>query len=183
MDYFDSVVTRAINSIAGSSAALDQFMIGVSSFGIPILVLLVVSQWWRRTSRGSVRHVLIAAGLSFIVGLGLNQLVLIFVHRVRPYDNGVSHLLIQPSADWSFPSDHATASFAIASAFLLHRMPRVGLAFIAASVLMMLSRVFVGTHYIGDVLGGALTGFLGAAVVRMIYRQGTRLDEFVIGIF
>ena len=35
------------------------------------------------------------------------------MHRIRPYDAGLTHLIVAPSFDWSFPSDHATAAFAI----------------------------------------------------------------------
>ncbi|MDH8190437.1 undecaprenyl-diphosphate phosphatase, partial [Klebsiella pneumoniae] len=73
------------------------------------------------------------------LGLALNQLILLLVHRMRPYDGGVTHLLTAPSADPSFPSDHATASFAIAAAFLLHGMWRAGLGFLAAAALVMFS--------------------------------------------
>jgi undecaprenyl-diphosphatase len=50
-------------------------------------------------------------GFSFLLGLAINQLILLFIHRVRPYDAGVTNLLIARSGDFSFPSDHATASF------------------------------------------------------------------------
>lgn len=178
----DALSTRAINGLSGEISGVDQLMIWISTLGIPILVLLVALQWWRRTDRTFVRHALIAAGLSFLLGLGLNQLILLLVHRIRPYDAGVTHLLIPPSADWSLPSDHATAAMAIAAAFLLHRMPRVGSAFLAASLLMMFSRIYVGIHYAGDVLAGALTGILAALIVWKLYRPGTKLDRLITGI-
>lgn len=173
----DSVVTKAINGLAGAWPVFDQLMVWTSILGIPILVALVAAQWWRRRERPYVRHVLIAAGLSFVLGLGLNQIILFLVHRVRPYDAGLTHLLIPPSSDWSLPSDHATATMAIAATFLLHRMPRVGGVFLAASLLMMISRVYVGVHYAGDVLAGAVTGTLAAFIVLRFYRQGTWLDR------
>ena len=154
MYQLDVFMTLAVNSLTGA-AALDMLMVWVSAAGVPLLVGFVAVQWWRRDNRQHVRHTLVAAGLSFLLGLGINQVVLLFVHRIRPYDIGVSHLLIAPSADWSFPSDHATASVAIAAAFLLHRLPRTGLAFLGAALLMMFSRVYVGTHYASDVLGRA----------------------------
>ena len=157
-------------------------MIWISSIGVPILVLAVAGQWWRRSDRQHTRHVLVAAGLSFLLGLALNQLILLFVHRVRPYDGGITHLLIAPSADFSFPSDHATASFAIAAAFLFHGMRRRGLSFLAAALLVTFSRVYVGTHYASDVLGGALTGIVAAALVRSAYWEDTRADRFITGI-
>lgn len=179
----DSTVTQGINGLARSLLLLDQLMVWTSLLGIPILVALVAAQWWRRRERTSVRHALIASGLSFVLGLAMNQIILLLLHRVRPYDAGLTQLLIPPSSDWSFPSDHATATMAIAATFLLHRMPRLGSAFLAASLLMMISRVYVGVHYVGDVLAGAVTGGMAALVVSKLYRQGTRLDRLITGIF
>jgi hypothetical protein len=72
--------------------------------------------------------------------------------------------------------------FAIAAAFLLHGMRRRGLGFLAAALLVIVSRVYVGTHYASDVLGGAVTGIIAAAVVRSVYWEGTRADRFVTSI-
>ena len=179
---FDAAVTHAINSWAGRGIAIDLLMIWISTVGVPVLVLAVAWQWWRRPDRLHRRHVFVAAGFSFLLGLAFNQLILLFVHRIRPYDAGVSQLLIARSSDPSFPSDHATATFAVAVAFLLHGMRRMGLGFLAAALLMILSRVYIGTHYASDVLGGALTGIVAAAVVRSIYWEGTRADRFITGL-
>jgi len=178
----DAAATYAINGLAGKSTAIDSLMIWASAIGVPLLVLAVAGQWWQRVDRPHTRHVLVAAGLSFLLGLALNQLILLFVHRVRPYDGGVTHLLIARSADPSFPSDHATATFAIGAAFVAHGMRRVGLWFLVAAVLVAASRVYVGTHYVSDVLGGALTGIVAAALVRFLYREGTRADRLVTSI-
>lgn len=178
----DEAVTRWINAWAGSAPLLDAFMIAASRFGVPLLVLLVLVQWWSKNERPCVRHVCVAAGLSFLVGLGLNQVILLFVHRVRPYDAGVSHLIIGRSADWSFPSDHATATVAIGAAFLLHGLRRRALGLLAGATLVCLSRVYVGTHYASDMLGGVVTGLIAAAAIRVLYCQGTRVDRFITGL-
>ena len=178
----DQAITRWINAPAGSSVLLDSIMTTTTQVGVPALVLLVMLQWWSKRDRLRVRHACVAAGLSFLIGLGLNQIVLLFVHRLRPYDAGVSHLIISRSAEWSFPSDHATATVAIAAAFLLHGFGRRGLAFLVAAILVGLSRVYVGTHYAGDVLGGAATGIIAATAVRWLYWEGTWADRFVTSI-
>lgn len=175
----DQQITRWINAPAGSVPALDMVMIALTRFGVPLLVLLVVLQWWSRTDRLRVRHVCVAAGLSFLIGLGINQLILLFAHRMRPYDGGVSHLIVERSADWSFPSDHATAGVAIAAAFLVHGLGRRGAIFLAIALLVCLSRVYVGTHYVGDVVGGTLTGVVAALMVRCLYWEGTRADKLI----
>ena len=176
----DATLTHALNSVAGRSQLLNVMMIWVSAIGIPLLLLAVGGQWWRRADQQHNRHVLLAACFSFLLGLALNQLILLFVHRMRPYDAGITHLLIERSADPSFPSDHATATAAIAAAFLLHGMRKLGLWFLAAALLVIVSRVYIGTHYVSDVLGGALTGIFAAMLVRALFRQGTRADRWII---
>lgn len=177
----DAAITHAINALAARSGAADFLMIWISAIGVPLLVLAVAVQWWR-TDRSHTRHVLVAAGLSFLLGLALNQIILLFVHRIRPYDGGVTHLLISSSADPSFPSDHATATFAIAAAFLLHGMRRLGLGFLAGAAVVTFSRVYIGSHYTSDVLGGALTGIAAAVIVRAAYREGTRIDRLITSV-
>jgi undecaprenyl-diphosphatase len=178
----DAAATRWINGFAGLNPLLDTLAIWMTGAGVPVLVALVVLQWWARRDRLHVRHAAVSAGLAFLLGLAMNQLLLLMIHRVRPYDDGVSNLLIAPSADWSFPSDHATASMAIAAAFFLARLPGRAAVFLVFALAICLSRVFVGTHYVGDVLGGAATGILAAVVVRLVYRENSRLDRFATGL-
>lgn len=178
----DQAITQWINSPAGSNALLDSVMITITEVGVPVLVALVVAQWWSKIDRTHVRHACIAAGLSFLIGLSINQIVLLFVHRARPYDAGVTHLIISKSADWSFPSDHATASIAIVAAFAILGLPRRALLFGLLALLICWSRIFVGTHYQTDVLGGSFTGVFATMVVRVFYREGSKLDRFVTGL-
>ena len=179
MNKIDVAATQTINQLAGRSSPFDSLMVEVSTIAVPLLILAVALQWWRRRDQTHVRHVLVAAGLSFLLGLALNQVILLFLQRQRPYDAGVTHLLIAKSTDPSFPSDHATASAAIALAFLLHGMRREGLWFLAASILVMISRVYIGTHYVSDVLGGVLTALAAAAAVRVLYVEGTPVDRMI----
>ena len=175
----DAILTHWINAAAGLHPALDKAMIGISQIGVPLMVLAVVLQWWVKVDRYHVRHAALSAGLAFLIGLAINQFILLFVHRIRPYDVGVTHLLIAPSADWSFPSDHATASFAIVAAFAMQALPRRTLAFTVMALLICWSRLHIGIHYVGDVIGGAVTGVLGAIAVRLAYRENSRLDSLV----
>ena len=178
----DANVTHWINSWAGQSQLVDLLLVWVSSYGVPILVCAVACQWWTRQDRQHTRHILLAAGFSFLIGLALNQVILLFIQRIRPYDAGVTSLLIAPSSDPSFPSDHATAAFAIAAAFIVHRF-RAAKIFLTAAIFISLSRVYIGTHYVSDVIGGALTGALAAGLVCRMYRQGTRADRILTNIF
>jgi len=150
--------------------------------GVPLLVVAVAGQWWVRQDRPHTRHVLLAAGLSFLLGLAGNQLILLLVDRTRPYDMGITKLMIERSGDPSFPSDHATAGLAIAAAFLAHGLRLRGLAFLAAAVLVAVSRIYIGTHYVSDIAGGALTGIAAAVAVRKLYPEGSRIDRLLTAI-
>ena len=175
----DVEITHWINSFAGESQLIDQVMIGVTDFGVPLIVAFVVLQWWSREDRIHVRHAAICSGLAFLLGLAINQGILLFIHRLRPYDAGVSHLLIVRSADWSFPSDHATVSIAVATAFIIQEIPRRGLVLLLMSALICFSRIYVGTHYLADILGGAAVGVLAAITVHFLYRENSKLDRIL----
>jgi undecaprenyl-diphosphatase len=169
----DQTLTSMLNGLSGHIPWVDAVMVGISAYGIPAMVLFVALQWWSRTGRPDVRHVAVCAGVAFLLALALNQGLLLFIHRMRPYDAGVTRLLIPPSADWSFPSDHASAATAIVAAFLGQGLPRRTLVLFLMAMAVCLSRVYVGTHYVTDVLGGAATGLLAAVVVRaLLTRQG-----------
>jgi len=178
----DAQLTTWINGLAVRFPFLDGPMILVTKVGVQLMVFVVALRWWIGGRSRSERHVTIACGLSFILGLALNQLILLVVHRIRPYDSGVTLLLIAPSADPSFPSDHSTAAFAIVFGYLLHSRLPLALCFSIGAFLVAFSRVYLGTHYCGDVLGGMLTAFMAAAIVRGFYREGTDIDKWVTGI-
>lgn len=178
----DADLTRWINSFAGTNTLLDAAMIAITQYGVPLIVALVILQWWSGADRLHVRHAVVSAGLAFLLGLAVNQVILLFVHRVRPFDAGVTQLLIARSADWSLPSDHATAVAAIVASFGLNRLHGRASALGVLALLVCVSRVYVGTHYVTDIVGGALTGILAAHAVAAFYRKGTRLDRFLTGI-
>ena len=175
----DEAITRWINAAAGQNAVLDAIVIGIAVAGVPLMVLAVVALWWSRHKRMHLRQVAIEAGLSTLGGLAVNQIILLFVHRPRPYDAGVSHLVVAPSADWSFPSDHATVAFAIAATFALSNERNRAVWFLIAAVLVSLSRVFIGTHYVSDIFGGAMIGIGVALVVSTLYPSGNRFDRWL----
>lgn len=56
--------TQWIDSAAGQSTLLDPIVIAITQYGVPLVVLVVVLQWWSQRDRLHVRHTRIAAGLS-----------------------------------------------------------------------------------------------------------------------
>jgi undecaprenyl-diphosphatase len=178
----DAAATQWINRLSGHSAVMDAAMAALSAAGIPALIALTAIRWWSTPAGQASRHACLAAGLSFLAGLAVNQLVLLFVHRIRPYDAGLTHLLIAPSADWSFPSDHATAAAAIVAALWLKGLRRYALLLAVPAALICFSRVFLGIHYVSDILGGALTGAAAAAAVCWMFRETHWINRALVRI-
>ena len=178
---FDTQITTAINSLAGRYMALDFAAIFLAKYAIFLLVLSIAVTWFFKTDRAAWRFRAISCGMAVATGLLLNQVILLFVSRVRPYDHGLTHIIVEKSADPSFPSDHATVVFAIAFVLVMLR-DRLQIIYLLLAVLVALARVFIGVHFLGDVAGGALTALIAAALVHVMYRSSSGLNRLLIRI-
>jgi undecaprenyl-diphosphatase len=109
--------------------------------------------------RHGARRIAVAAVASAAVALAVGAALSHLIDRARPFvtDPGGVHQFTHHAADAGFPSDHATASFAIATAIVL-RSRGWGLVALALATVLALTRVAIGVHYPTDVLAGAALG-------------------------
>ena len=178
----DIALTQAINSLAGNYPILDQAMIAITDYGKFILVFAVVLLWWKRDQRLHVRHACVVAGLACVASLAFNEFLRLFIHRIRPYDAGITHLFIAPNPDWSFPSGHTVAAIAIVAALWFKGLRRTASVLSVLVALICFSRVYLGLHYVTDILGGVLVGALVAFILAKLYRDDSWYARRVTGI-
>jgi undecaprenyl-diphosphatase len=150
----------------------------VEKASIPFMVIVTVALWLLARPGGDRKWKLAAgSGLgAAAVALVANQVIHAFWDRPRPYE---THRISHPwssSTDASFPSDHASASLAIALAVLAFD-PLAGAVFLVAAVLIAAGRVLIGAHYPGDV-GASLLVAAGAALV--VVRFGRPVIAFLV---
>jgi undecaprenyl-diphosphatase len=128
-----------------------------------IATLAIVFLAARGAAHAAGRRAPVAAVLSAGLGLAVGKVISELVDRARPFvadPHGV-HLFAAHAANPGFPSDHATAAFAIAVAILL-RKRGWGIVALAFAIVLSVGRVALGVHYPSDVLAGAALGSAAA---------------------
>jgi len=166
----DHDLFAAINGLAGRERLVDVLAVALSRFGPYLLDIALALVWFFRTTAAErerrqrlVLLALIAAAGSLLV----NQIIILIWSRPRPFAVQAATLLLRPSHDPSFPSDHATFAFAIAvGLFLVSK--RVGVPALILAALIGFARVYAGEHYVTDVIGGALIGTLATVGVARV---------------
>jgi undecaprenyl-diphosphatase len=153
-----------LNAFVAQRDALEDpvtFYVTVSEILFASLVVVVFVAGGRRGARAAVAA-LAAAALALGVGVVLAHVV----NEQRPFvaHPNLVHALIGHKPDASFPSDHATAAFAIAAAIWL-RLRLVGAAALLLAAALAVGRVAVGVHYPLDVAAGAALGTAAAALL------------------
>jgi undecaprenyl-diphosphatase len=169
----DWAIVHDLNELMRTQDVVEDPVTLFASVAVGIYAFATIALWFFSRPAGvrPLRLACVAALGSATVGLLLNQAIGQLWFRDRPYADHPGSLVLfsARSHDPSFPSDHATAAFAIAVAVLLFDR-RVGAAFLLAAVAIAFSRVLLGMHYPSDVIAGALTGTAAAIAVCTLAR-------------
>jgi undecaprenyl-diphosphatase len=169
---------HAVNVFTSHHSWLGRATSDFETAAVPALAIATVGLWLFARPGGERRWKLAAASALAGAGLALlvNQLIAKAWDRPRPFEAHHVAYTYSHSHDPSFPSDHASAAFAIAIAVLLFDAV-VGTVFFAAAVLIAVGRVVMGAHYPTDVAAGLV---VGATCAVLIVRVATPLLSFLV---
>ena len=160
---WDSILFLKINK-SWSHPFLDSFLPVITDLHRePLFWLTVGLTFAFFLKRSFARTLLVTFGicLSFSLTDSISHYVIkSSVQRARPEAAKLEPILRTHShSGYSFPSNHAANCFGIASLLGFVFPPLRGL-FLFVALLVGYSRVYVGVHYPGDVLGGAILGIV-----------------------
>jgi undecaprenyl-diphosphatase len=90
------------------------------------------------------------------------------VARPRPCDaNGRPLALVDLPDPFSFPSGHAAAASAVSGTIAIAH-PLLASVLLPLAAMIAASRVTLRVHHVGDVIGGAVLGLLGAVGAALV---------------
>lgn len=188
MEYLEKVdftLFKIINGLSGRWQTLDSFSsIAASDYLIPMMIGLILTYLWfgnanpleRERRQWATMAALIHMTIASFTVLVINQ----YAYRFRPFDILDHNLLFYMPTDSSFPSNAAVGTLAVSIPFFFEKKIGWGTILFILSVTISFSRIFVGVHYPGDIIGGYLLVLLLIPVSTNIVRISKPVQKFLL---
>lgn len=178
IEYLDELDANALLAINGLNDAFqDMFWWMVSAKWAS--ALLVLAMLWILLHKNR-RHALLVLALLVLAVLVADQvssgLIKHLVERLRPTHDPDLESMVHVINDYrggmyGFVSSHAANSFAVATLIsFIMRQRLVTFSLFTWAVLQCYSRMYLGVHYPGDILGGIIVGLLAGWIVWRLMR-------------
>ena len=142
-------------------------------FKFLVLIMIALVLYARVSKRDTLKKVAIITLVALLFSGAITVLLKHVIHEPRPFmvlDN--VHLLITEDDLDSFPSGHVTSTVAVVTSLILNMKELAKKYYLAIDIVLIIfaifiafSRMYVGVHFPGDVLAGAVVGLVGAFVI------------------
>jgi undecaprenyl-diphosphatase len=158
-----------------ASPASSKWLLDVATFlardAIALVPLLLVGLWlWGPQSqlisqRELVAKTTIALLFAMLAAAAIGRLL----PHERPFVSSIGYLFLEHAPDSSFPSNHGTAIFTCALAFLFWYQIWLGGLMMIVSMGIAWSRVYLGVHWPLDMVGSFLLGVIGNLLTQWVW--------------
>ena len=159
---------------------------------IPIFFLPIFLWWmwlyytfWNQESdeRMTLLHIFYACVIGMILSFIMKQFI--DIERPESYIESTRDMILWKIPEKSFPSDHATISFAFTTSLFFTRFYKIGYIFLPLIVIMNISRIIVGVHWPLDIIAGSFLWAFSAIIFFRYLRElkfVKSLDSIIIKI-
>jgi undecaprenyl-diphosphatase len=170
------LLLRVNRTFAGPILDSIMIMVSYTYTWIVVAVMVLVYGAYRRNFflLKWLLITIVAVAVSDVVS---SYLIKPWVARIRPcHEHAASVRAVLGCAGiHSFPSNHAMNAFTVAGTAFFNVQFRRRWLLLGLAGLVALSRVYLGAHYPGDVIAGAVFGLLiGAGFGRLLYRRSSK---------
>jgi len=152
---------------------LDKLFEFFTIFGEELVVIAILGGiYWSINKRIGER-----LGITVFISLGLNSLLKAIFMRLRPFmvDTEITNLRPETSGGYSMPSGHTqSASTVFFGLYQFFKKKYLLIIAIVITVLVAISRMYIGVHYLTDVLVGA---FLGIIITYYLAKYLSRKED------
>lgn len=181
IDWLQQIDTSVFLTLNGlHSDFFDQFMMTATGrfTWVPFYDALAVMLWLRFGLKRALFLLLMVALLITLADQICASLLRPLIQRLRPAhpDNPLAPMVTLVNGyrggHYGFPSSHGANSFALALFLsLVYRRRLLTWTIYVWAVLHVYTRIYLGVHYVGDILAGAMLGSMVAVAVYLLYRR------------
>lgn len=177
LGHLDFLAFQTINHLAVADKFLNPLMVLLAEKGEYLFFVGVLFYWFFQKSQN--RRMVVEACIAACIALTINALIGMVFYRDRPFVVHHVNWLIPHAKNASFPSDHATAAFVIATAIWFWRK-RDGWLWLILAAGISISRVWTGVHYPLDVIAGMTIGVGTAFLVHSYSMRLKAIDRLIM---